>query len=839
MKLSRHSPGAFSADGRGDETRRATMRASEQKKGKGVAHRVRGAPSSDAAPVPPPVAAQKKPQKASTELPSLENVGSSAGRALAWHSLLAATGFSPACLSAIGMRPQARGCTAKAKLRAYSLDASASARSALHQRALLLFKTKRAQGCAAIAFGVPMAQQNNRNSPHLSAHLQNGPNGSAPSSPSMSSANQNPGQSRQPVNYPSPTSYPSPNGQYNYPVPPNQQVNEPYRASPTGSNGSLSLPSMRTLDSVQQQQQAHQHQMASGLPPVAPMGGPYYHNQGQTLPHPSHQYPNVTSDPTGQNMRYALPVTDARVMSGGRHKKEIKRRTKTGCLTCRKRRIKAKAHELALASRARETRSRDFLQFAIQTPPASQLLTSRAVRRSSPSLPQLSKVQARVLGLRPHLQAAARPCSHPACTQLCSLASRRDATANPYGNQPQMLQSGYGVPVSSMSYEPSLSAGVSSPGSASQQFDYASAIDPALEAAAPPAAVAGNAFQNSPGMPTFRDLKRDVQSASPFSSGASTPHLRGGASSFISPSIASSEEYSAYTTTPAKRTVSQLLDLGGVAPSADITLNANQMDETKHLFYSIYAPGIENFLESKWFSVNGLPLLMKSKKILDQFGALLSQFAKTPQTDPKEMAYTSSVEARIVWALSCMVRAGAEAQPKQEFAKTVPAVDDPVEAANRLAVFENLLTGNVASGNPLTQPVPNSTDHHRLRELEFWYTLANFVALPYDDTGSAKDIDNCLSALRNLLDGRENRDVLYSIAVVRAIGQRVSEYTDSDTPLHFDESDNKSKLLVAKKFIIDEASGAGTTNVIRRLCELTARSWAPVSAAAAAPTPAK
>lgn len=27
-------------------------------------------------------------------------------------------------------------------------------------------------------------------------------------------------------------------------------------------------------------------------------------------------------------------------MSGGRHKKEIKRRTKTGCLTCRKRRIK-------------------------------------------------------------------------------------------------------------------------------------------------------------------------------------------------------------------------------------------------------------------------------------------------------------------------------------------------------------------------------------------------------------------------------------------------------------------------------------------------------------------
>jgi hypothetical protein len=141
----------------------------------------------------------------------------------------------------------------------------------------------------------------------------------APSSSSMSNAQQQGGQSRQPVSYPSPTSYPSPSlssAQYNYP-PPNNQVSEPYRSSPTGSNGSLSLPSMRSLDP--------QHNMGSPLPPpVAQMaGGPYYHNQGQTLPHPSHQYPNVTSDPTG-NMRYALPQGTPgsdRVMSGGRHKK--------------------------------------------------------------------------------------------------------------------------------------------------------------------------------------------------------------------------------------------------------------------------------------------------------------------------------------------------------------------------------------------------------------------------------------------------------------------------------------------------------------------------------------
>jgi hypothetical protein len=158
---------------------------------------------------------------------------------------------------------------------------------------------------------------------HLN-NISNHHNGSAPSSPSMSQSTQPGGQSRQPVSYPSPTSYPSPSlssAQYSYPAPNNQQVNEPYRASPTGSNGSLSLPSMRSLDPLQQQH------MGSPLPPpvaqmAAQMAAPYYHSN-QTLPHPQHQYPNVTSDPSGQNMRYALPAPDNRVMSGGRHKKVL------------------------------------------------------------------------------------------------------------------------------------------------------------------------------------------------------------------------------------------------------------------------------------------------------------------------------------------------------------------------------------------------------------------------------------------------------------------------------------------------------------------------------------
>lgn len=58
-----------------------------------------------------------------------------------------------------------------------------------------------------------------------------------------------------------------------------------------------------------------------------------------TVPHVQMQAANGQSNGT---MRYPIqPQTPSeRQISGGRHKKEIKRRTKTGCLTCRKRRIK-------------------------------------------------------------------------------------------------------------------------------------------------------------------------------------------------------------------------------------------------------------------------------------------------------------------------------------------------------------------------------------------------------------------------------------------------------------------------------------------------------------------
>lgn len=386
-----------------------------------------------------------------------------------------------------------------------------------------------------------------------------------------------------------------------------------------------------------------------------------------------------------------------------------------------------------------------------------------------------------------------------------------------------------------MGYEPALSAGVSSPGSTGQQFDYSSAIDPALEAVVPPTTKGSNQFQQSQtGMPNFReDLKRELQSASPYSSGASdSPHLRGGASFLISPSNSQfsqqEDDSSAYSSSPAKgrtTTIDDLLALGGPVPPPvpGKSQEPDFLEELKHLYHSIYSPGLESFLESKWFSIKGIAKLLSDNQLLEQFAILINEFGKTMAGDDRGMAYTSSVEARVVWSLACMVRtAGLESSNGTKSETGMPAADDMVEAGNRLTVVENLLRGVVADRNVLAKP-PGSGDAHRLRELGFWYTLGKFVTL--DLASSAHEMEETLNQLRALLDGRENRDVLYSIAVVRAMSNRVAEYSEHDRPLHLDETDQRSKLAVAKQFVKDEGDGSGTTNVIRRLCEMATRSW--------------
>lgn len=397
-----------------------------------------------------------------------------------------------------------------------------------------------------------------------------------------------------------------------------------------------------------------------------------------------------------------------------------------------------------------------------------------------------------------------------------------------------------------MNYDQNMSPSVNSAGQAQQpqytDYSAVSAIDPSLEALAP----SQPNTAHSQAMPNFREELQKGTTGSGYSANTTdTPHLRGGAPSKYTP-LSTSSRYANRELTydaPAQPTsVTEILD--AIGPAADpLPANSNSsqdpgvIDELKHLYHSIYSIGLENFLETKYFPIKGVSRLLSDKPLLEQFIVLIEHFARTPSNDNAGLSRVMCVETRLIWALANMVRAAAatndttNGSDKPEDQAAPPSPEDPVQAAHRLTVFENLLTFNFAESNPLYKVNPDTWDYHKNyhkgRELEFWYQLGDFVTIKDSDPEAGQRIDEILLKMRNLLDGRENRDVLYSVAVVRAIGNRVADFAEQEVPHHLDETDDRNKLFVAKKFIRDESSGNGTTNVIRRLCDMVLRSWTP------------
>jgi hypothetical protein len=119
-----------------------------------------------------------------------------------------------------------------------------------------------------------------------------------------------------------------------------------YRGSPPGGVP-MSLPSIQHFEGANMQSQP-QYLPPSHMNGAPPMMHAQAYNSNMVQYQAQPMAPTMPSNaPNGHNgmMRYPIPPQapmDVRQMSGGRHKKEIKRRTKSGCLTCRKRRIKVR-----------------------------------------------------------------------------------------------------------------------------------------------------------------------------------------------------------------------------------------------------------------------------------------------------------------------------------------------------------------------------------------------------------------------------------------------------------------------------------------------------------------
>lgn len=242
----------------------------------------------------------------------------------------------------------------------------------------------------------------------------------------------------------------------------------------------------------------------------------------------------------------------------------------------------------------------------------------------------------------------------------------------------------------------------------------------------------------------------------------------------------------------------------------------------------MYAAGLSVFFESTWFYFThaGKMTFPKDANLRQHMASFLKILEAVKANDHAQMAYSGALETRIVWELASTAYQTPD-RTNNAMRMALPPEDDATEVRNRLRVVEALLCGDYLDGNPLAPPVA-AQDQHRTRQFDFWYSLAEFVRRRDDGdaTTATNAREDALGRMRRLLDGRENRDVLYSIAVVRELAPKYETAYDRNLSHQLDESDPKNRLAVARKFILDEAQvTGGTTNVVRRFSDIASRAF--------------
>ncbi|KAG8533284.1 uncharacterized protein KY384_002067 [Bacidia gigantensis] len=284
--------------------------------------------------------------------------------------------------------------------------------------------------------------------------------------------------------------------------------------------------------------------------------------------------------------------------------------------------------------------------------------------------------------------------------------------------------------------------------------------------------------------------------------------------------------------------IEELLCIDGVPPpppAAPSILSDENRQELKTIYNTAYAPGMDKFLDTHWFSERGCDHLMANSVLCDQFTMLIHRYAMNSQ-DPvfsAQLAITKSLEAMVVWSMLCLCRKVAQTTTESGEVNEDEVKDGVVDAAKRLEIFEALITGDYRSDDSAPQGPDGSKPNGsallgqlKSKEYEFWRSIHAFLTIKRENENSAEAIESTLATTRSLLENRENRDVIYSMMIARHLGGQVPGFPDSmQAPETNDEKDVHAKLAVARRLLEEESAGKGTNQVVLRLCGAACRSW--------------
>ncbi|RPA99376.1 hypothetical protein L873DRAFT_1684167 [Choiromyces venosus 120613-1] len=565
-----------------------------------------------------------------------------------------------------------------------------------------------------------------------------------------------------PTSYPSPASYPSPSmSAYQYPSGQQQQQQPGSRGSPYSQSislPSLNLPPIRLNPPAQlppppppQQQQQQIGSPLTGSPlsqssqPLHAFYPPPQHGMSPSS-HPTHPS-NITSSPIHQGLRYPLPSANSeRIMSGGRHKKEIKRRTKTGCLTCRKRRIKCDEAHPSCKNCAKS--KRDCLGYD----PIFKAQPGPAAIQPAPSIGGGQNCA------QTNSTAASSPTSEVYDYHQPVIDPALEAPTPMIGNPP--------IPTSTLlesqgNYRPELKRPLDRASPFSSGSDTTTNRVTSIPRSTTPGL--GRLQDNQGGNPAKRIKIGDLLSVS--SSQPLTPP---------------SNEAALYPT-----------------PSTTV-------EDMRALYRSRYAPALDNFLETGWFMGRGLAKILSDNYLVEVmagvFGRLKARGGSyVDEEDPSIGRKGKS--AGVLWAGVKMVYGTSipAADNRQDEDEDDFRDEEGAETLRRINIVEALVTGQ-----PL-EPMPESprvTSADKITEESpttlFWRFLGRIVAARGGDADINKLIENTFADCKEFIEGKETRKLLLMIAEARHLGSRPYD-TSADPTI----AENSTRLLGSLRSCIE------------------------------------
>lgn len=251
-------------------------------------------------------------------------------------------------------------------------------------------------------------------------------------------------------------------------------------------------------------------------------------------------------------------------------------------------------------------------------------------------------------------------------------------------------------------------------------------------------------------------------------------------------------------------------------------ISQQDIDSVRDLYLREYAPGLDRFFETDWYTAQGLNNLLSDNDLLRYSIYCNSRFRHA-----ESVKGLPSIEARLIWKLTSM--AFASPPPHDPNRPPLPFIPR-IEAVSHIILGTYMAPENVPPVPAHTPDLKTQPDAYAfyIQDL-FWHHLSSFTTIRDDHSrapSSGQYIADHLAGMRNILDMLENRDVLYSMAIARHFGGRMEHY-DAEKLLvgnSNEPEDPINKLVVAMGFLANEEC-QGTTQVVQRLCGMARRGF--------------